>query len=129
MATTATRTELDEPAGTTNRLEATASAVSDVAGTVKDAAADAASRLPDVALTTRAALEDANRRIQAGTDEMLTVGAALSFGFAIGLLVGGANRMVVAAAFVPVATMGLTLLDRSSSARTKASGLKASGGL
>jgi len=129
MATTATRTELDEPAGTTNRLEATASAVSDVASTVKDAAADAASRLPDVALTTRAALEDANRRIQAGTDEMLTVGAALSFGFAIGLLVGGANRMVVAAAFVPVATMGLTLLDRSSGARTKAGGLKASGGL
>ena len=129
MATTVTRSELDEQTGKTNRLEATTAAVSDAADAVKTAAADAASRLPDMAVTTRAALEDANRRIQAGTDEMLTVGAALSFGFAVGLLVGGANRMVVAAALVPVATMGLTLLDRSSAARTTARGLKGPGGL
>ena len=62
---------------------------------VRDTAADAVSRLPDVAATTRAAIEDANRQISAGSDEMLAVGTLLSFGFAMGLLIGGANRLLV----------------------------------
>jgi len=35
----------------------------------------------------------------------------------MGLLVGGANRLLIAAALVPTAMMGLTLLDRSSRSR------------
>jgi hypothetical protein len=92
--------------------------VSDAAGTVRVVAGDAVAKLPDVAATTRSAIEDANRQIRAGSDEMLTIGSVLSFGFALGLLVGGASRLLVAAALVPTAMMGLTLLDRSSRSRS-----------
>lgn len=129
MATTATRTEFEEPTDKTTPLESTTNAVSDAAGAVKGAAVDAASKLPDAATATRIAFEDANRRIQAGTDEMLTIGTAVSFGFAAGLLIGGANRTLVAVALVPVAMMGLTLLDRSSAGRAAAGGLKGTAGL
>jgi hypothetical protein len=44
---------------------------------------------------------------------MLIVGGALSFGFAMGLLFGGANRLLVAGAMLPAATMGLTVLERA----------------
>jgi len=94
------------------KLAAAGDSVSGAAGTVKDTAADAVARLPDVAANTRAAFEDANRQISSGSDEMLAVGAMLSFGFAMGLLVGGANRFLVGAALVPAAMFGFNLLDR-----------------
>lgn len=122
----------DAPEGT--RLAAAAGAVSNAAGTVSGAvsgaagtaaaaAGDAAACLPDLAdLAERGltAFQDVNRRVQAGTDQMLTLGTAVSFGFAAGLLVGGANRVLVAAALVPVAMMGLTLLDRAAEGRPSA---------
>lgn len=129
MATTVTRSELEEPTDRTTRMETAAGAVSDTAEAVKGAAVEMTSRLPDAAAATRVAFEDANRRIQAGSDEMLTIGTAVSFGFAVGLLMGGANRTLVAAAFVPVGMMGFTLLDRSSAGRTSAAGRKEPAGL
>lgn len=104
------------------RVGSAKDAVSDMAGVVVSAAGDAVAKLPDIAATTRSAFEDANRRIQEGSDEMLTLGAAISFGFAVGLLVGGASRILVAAAFVPVGMMGLTLLDRSRQTRASTPG-------
>lgn len=92
--------------------------VSDAATTVRGAAEDAVGKLPDVAATTRSAIEDANRQMRAGSDEMLTIGTALSFGFAVGLLIGGASRLLVAGALVPAAMMCLTLFDRNSRARS-----------
>jgi len=77
-------------------------------------------KLPDAVATTRSAIEDANRQMRAGSDEMLALGTALSFGFAMGLLVGAAPRLLVAAALLPAAMMGLTMLDRSSRTRTTA---------
>ncbi len=103
---------------TTTRAEAIGGAVSDAAGSVMGAAGDAVSRLPEMAATTRSAIEDANRQMRAGSDEMLTVGGVLSFGFAMGLLVGGANRLLVAGALIPAAAMIITLLDRSTGDRT-----------
>ena len=101
----------------TGRTAAIGGAVSEAAGTVKDVAADSAARLPEVAATTRTALEDANRQMRTGSDEMLSMGSALSFGLAGGLLLGGAPRLLVAAAFLPAVAMVLTLLDRSSRTR------------
>jgi len=89
-------------------------AVTDAAGTVREAAEGAVARIPEVAATTRLAIEDANRQMRAGSDEMLSMGSVLSFGFAIGLLIGGASRLLVAAALVPAAAMGITLMDRMS---------------
>ena len=99
-------------------------AVSDAAGAIKGVATDAVARLPEVASTTRSAIEDANRQMRAGSDEMLAVGTILSFGFAMGLLIGGAGRLFVAAALTPAAMMGLTMLDRSSRARASSTGAR-----
>jgi hypothetical protein len=87
--------------------------VGDVASGVRGAAETVAARLPEAAATTRAAVDEAARRIETGSDEMLTAGATLSLGLAIGLLIGGANRILVVLALIPAAAMGMTLLDRS----------------
>ena len=104
-----------------SRTTAVGDAVADAAGTVRVAAGDAVARLPEVAATTRSAIEDANRQMRAGSDEMLSVGSVLSFGFAMGLLIGGASRLLVAVALIPAAAMGLTLMDRVSRSRRSAS--------
>lgn len=101
----------------TTRTAAVGDAVADAAETVRVAANDAVARLPEVAATTRSAIEDANRQMRAGSDEMLSIGSVLSFGFAMGLLIGGASRLLVLIALIPAAAMGLTLMDRIS--RTK----------
>ncbi|MFL5674531.1 MAG: hypothetical protein ACJ779_05970 [Chloroflexota bacterium] len=95
-----------------------ADAAGTAAGTIKSVAADAAERIPEVASATRSALVEVDRQVEAGSDEMLTVGTALSFGLAAGLLIAGANRLMVLTAFLPAAVLGLRLLDRSSRSRT-----------
>ncbi len=84
----------------------------EVASDVADKASSVAARLPEAAATTRGAVEEAARRMEAGSDEMLAVGASLSLGLAIGMLIGGAPRMLVAVALIPATAMGFTLLDR-----------------
>ncbi|HKG56544.1 MAG TPA: hypothetical protein VKA85_04810 [Candidatus Limnocylindrales bacterium] len=84
----------------------------EVAGNVRGAAETVAARIPDAAATTMAAVDQAARRIETGSDEMLTAGATLSLGLAIGLLIGGASRILVVLALIPAAAMGMTLLDR-----------------
>jgi len=121
MTTTRTdaRTHADDapkPGGTTGDNGRVA-AMGNAAQTVVGAASDAVSHLPEVAATTRTAIEDADRQMRAGSDEMLAVGSALSFGLASGLLIAGANRIVVAAMLLPAAMMVLTLFDRSGRAR------------
>ena len=93
------------------------STVADAAGTIRSAASEAADRIPEVASATRSALVEVDRQVEAGSDEMLTVGTALSFGLAAGLLLAGANRIMVLSAFIPAAVLGLRLLDRSSRSR------------
>jgi hypothetical protein len=85
----------------------------EVASTVRDAAGTVAARLPEAAATTRAAVDEAARRIETGSDEMLTAGATLSLGVAVGLLIAGASRILVVLALIPAVAMGLTLLDRN----------------
>jgi hypothetical protein len=84
-----------------------------VAGNVANVAEQAVSKLPEATQSTRAAVEEANRAIQSGSDEALMAGTTLSVGLALGLLLGGANRLLVILALIPAAAMGFTLLDRS----------------
>jgi hypothetical protein len=91
-----------------------ADTVREAADTVRTVANDAVARLPEAAATTRDALADARKTIDSGSDETLSAGTLVAFGFALGLLVGGANRLLVVLALVPAAAMGLTLLDRQS---------------
>ena len=95
------------------RIAVMGDAVSTAAGNAATAAGDAAAQLPAMASEAREAFMQANRQIQAGSDELLIVGGALSFGFAMGLLFGGANRLLVAGALLPAATIGLTILERA----------------
>jgi len=93
----------------------------EVAGNVTTAANDAMAKLPDAAATTREALAEAGRTMTASSDDTLSAGTLVSVGFALGLLVGGANRLLVLLALVPAAAMGLTLLDRQSGNATRTS--------
>jgi hypothetical protein len=89
-----------------------------IAGDVADRAVAAAQRLPEAAAATGARLEQANEMIQGESDEVLAVGASLSLGLAMGLLLGGANRLLVVLALIPATAMGFTLFDRHGGTRT-----------
>jgi hypothetical protein len=69
-------------------------------------------QVPEVARASRQSLWDAFRAIEAGSDERVNAGVTLSLGLAIGMLLGGAPRLLVLAALVPVAAMGLVIEDR-----------------
>jgi hypothetical protein len=89
----------------------------DMAGRTADVANEVASRLPAAAASTREAISSAQVRMESSSDEMLTNGTMLSLGVALGLLLGGANRLLVAMALIPAAAMGATLVDRRSRER------------
>jgi hypothetical protein len=80
---------------------------------VAAAAGDVTARLPEVAQTTREALTDANAMVHRGSDETLRVLGAASIGLAVGLLLGGANRLLVVLAMIPAALVGATLVERT----------------
>ena len=115
MATTTTLS--DEATKAVDAIEETTRGsrvnIGDAAAAVMDAANDVAAKLPDAAATTKSAIDEVDRQLKSSSDEMITVGATLSFGLAIGLLIGGANRLLVAAALIPFAATGLTLLRRA----------------
>jgi hypothetical protein len=117
MATTtngSTTSSTTSGADDSSDLAATAKGI---AGDVADRAVAAAQRLPDAANATGVQLEKANAMIRSESDEVLAVGTSLSLGMAIGLLLGGANRLLVILALVPATAMGLTLFDRHNGTR------------
>lgn len=73
---------------------------------------DIGDSLPDIASTSRALMGDAMRAIEHGTDQGLTTGATLSLGLAVGLLIGGAPRLLVLGALIPAAAIGIQMMDR-----------------
>ncbi len=117
MTDTTKRADTNGKARSTSTTSGPAAAAREVAGTVIGAAGDAVARLPEAAATTRGAVEEANRAMRAGSDEMLVAGTTLSIGLAVGLLIGGASRLLVVLAVIPAAAMGFTLLDRSQPGR------------
>ena len=91
-------------------------------------ALDSMSRsVPEVARVSRGALDDALRAIETGSDERLSAGLTLSLGLAIGLMVGGAPRILTAAALIPIAAIGLAMVDRQARTGTAARGGRTSG--
>ena len=90
-----------------------------IAGEVADRASAVASRLPEAANATGASLERAGQVIRSESDEVLAVGTSLSLGLAMGLLLGGANRLLVVLALIPATAMGFTLFDRHGGTGTR----------
>ena len=68
--------------------------------------------VPTAARASRAAMDDMFKAIETGSDERVSAGVTLSLGLAIGMLIGGAPRLLILAALAPVAAMGLVLQDR-----------------
>jgi ABC-type uncharacterized transport system ATPase subunit len=99
--------------GSTER-DNVATAVAEVRGALENVSRS----VPDVARASRAAVDDMFKAIQTGSDERVTAGVTLSLGLAIGMLLGGAPRLLILAALAPVAAMGLVLQDRRKRAGT-----------
>ena len=92
-----------------------------------DGAAHLARSLPagvdQVATSTGRAVGEAQRSIRRGSDAMLLGGASLSAGVALGLLVGGAPRIVAGLALLPATALAMALADRRSGRLERDSGL------
>ncbi len=65
-------------------------------------------------------IADSTRAVGASSDENLAIGTAALTGVSIGLLLGGSNRLIVAAALLPATLMGGTLLARVRRGSSKA---------
>jgi hypothetical protein len=115
MASTTSSTTSSSAADDAADLASTAKGI---ASDVADKAVAAAQRLPEAANVTGAQIEKANQMIQSESDEVLAVGTSLSLGLAMGLLLGGANRILVILALIPATAMGFTLFDRHGGTRT-----------
>jgi hypothetical protein len=86
-------------------LRAAGTGISDAVGAARTAA-------PELARTSQELADELMRRVQAGSDQQVSAGVAMSLGLAIGMLLGSAPRILVALALVPVAAMGFVLMDR-----------------
>ena len=110
--TTTTRTRTNGSAA--DRSDTVQAAVAEVRGAIENVGR----QVPEVARASRSAANDMFRAIESGSDERVSAGVTLSLGLAIGMLLGGAPRLLILLALAPVAAMGLVLQDR----RRKAAG-------
>jgi hypothetical protein len=102
--------------------------VAAAADEVRGALQGVSRQVPQVARASRGAIDDLYRMIDSSSDERMTAGVTLSLGLAIGMLLGGANRLAIALSLIPVAITGFVMADRrgTGSSRTTRSGSAAS---
>ena len=117
MATEATTTRANGAAKSADR-DPVQVAMREVRGAIEGVGRS----VPGAARASRAAVDDLFRTIESGSDERVSTGVTLSLGLAIGMLVGGAPRLLIALALVPLAAMGLVMADR----RTRSGGRSSS---
>ena len=119
---------------TTTRRSTTAQAeeearttVAAAADQVRGALQGVSNQVPQVARASRGAIDDLYRMIDSSSDERVTAGVTLSLGLAIGMLLGGANRLLIAISLIPVAITGFVMADRrTTGSRTARTGSTAS---
>jgi hypothetical protein len=97
---------------TTSTQKNAANQVRQAVDTVAGVAGDVSARLPEAAATTRVAIDEANRVVRQGSDQTLRVVVGTSIGFASGLFLAGAPRILVLAALVPAGLAGMALVER-----------------
>jgi hypothetical protein len=101
--------------------------VSVAADEVRGALQGVSRQVPQVARASRGAIDDLYRMIDGSSDERVTAGVTLSLGLAIGMLLGGANRLLIALSLIPVAITGFVMADRrTAGSRTARTGSSAS---
>jgi hypothetical protein len=96
--------------------------VAAAADEVRGALQGVSRQVPQVARASRGAIDDLYRMIDSSSDERMTAGVTLSLGLAIGMLLGGANRLAIALSLIPVAITGFVMADRRGTGRTSRSG-------
>ena len=111
---------------TTSDADEARNTVAVAANQVKGAIQGVSNQVPQVARASRSALDDLYKMIDTSSDERVTAGVTLSLGLAIGMLLGGANRLLIALSLIPVAITGFVMADRRVGGRTTRSGSAAS---
>lgn len=101
-------------------------AVAVAADEVRGALQGVSRQVPQVARASRSAIDDLYRMIDSSSDERVTAGVTLSLGLAIGMLLGGANRLLIALSLIPVAVTGFVMADRRVGSRGSRTGAAAS---
>ncbi len=104
---------------TNTTTESNGSSGTDPRAVASDLAAQAPAAVNSAMETAAGALNEGAQRIQSSPDEVLAIGTALSTGIAIGLILGGANRLLIGAALIPTAAMGFTLMSRYTEVRPR----------
>jgi len=111
--TTVARTTSTRPRGEVGSdVGGNAEAVQAAYREVRNALQGVSRSVPEVARVSRGAVDDLVRSIETGSDERVSAGVTLSLGLALGMLLGGAPRLLIAFALAPVAIMSLVLADR-----------------
>jgi len=101
------------PKGTPNESgRSPADTARDAAGSLAEAAGELEERLAGVAEMTEAGVRAANDSLRERSDASLGLFGSFSIGLAAGLLLGGANRLLIAVALIPAALVGGILLER-----------------
>lgn len=83
-----------------------------VLDTVSEASAEARDQLTDAATTAEGAIRRANSSLHRSSDQTLTLVGAFSVGAALGLLIGGSSRFLIAFALAPAALVAGVVLER-----------------
>jgi hypothetical protein len=96
----------------TTEMARAETAAESAASDARAALRDIGQAMPEVARVSRGLMSDALRAIEQGSDNSLTAGATLSLGLAIGMLIGGAPRLLIVLALAPAAAIGLQIVDR-----------------
>ena len=82
---------------------------------------DLGDAMPGIARASRGLMTDAVHAIERGSDDRLAASATLSLGLAIGMLIGGAPRLLIVLALAPAAAIGLQIVDRQRGTRSSRS--------
>lgn len=112
-----TQTTSVDPTETTSETETGAWPIP--TAEIREVVDSVARSMPDVARSSRTLMEDAMQGIERSSDERVAAGVTLSLGLAVGMLIGGAPRLLTALALLPVAAFGLVLMDRRGTTPTR----------
>jgi len=104
MATTQQRksSTTDEVVAGANRL----------ADTITEVSSEASERIAVMAGSAGEAVRDADRNLRQSSDQTLGIIGGVALGFAAGLLVSGAHRLLVILSLLPLALVALAAMER-----------------
>ena len=83
-----------------------------IADTITEVSGEAGERLAVMAGNASDAVRDADRTLRQSSDQTLAIVGGVALGFATGLLVSGAHRLLVILSLMPVVLVALAAMER-----------------